>query len=121
MYELAHTCIVVKDIYKSKEFYMKVLNLALHSELETDRLKMVLLDTGSSKVELIQYKNMDYTYRERGPIDHIAFYVDDLDKEIVSIKSRANIEFLTEPKMLNGKKLVFFKGLSGERIEIIEK
>lgn len=120
MYELAHTSIVVSDINKSKDFYTKVLGLTCFDTHETDRLKMLLLKTSNSLIELLEYKNIEFKKRNKGPIDHIAFYVNNLDEEIINIKKRADIKF-AEPKSLKGKKLVFFEGLDGERIELIEK
>ncbi len=121
MLKIAHIAIVTKDIEKSKDFYIKVLGAKVVGITENERLKFVYLNTGGQVIELLQYHEIEQKEREKGTIDHIAFYVDDLEKEIKRLK-KLDVEFLFDSvREVNNMKIMFFAGPDGERIELMEK
>ncbi|MTI68468.1 MAG: VOC family protein [Firmicutes bacterium] len=120
MYELAHIAIVIDDIDKTKKFYCNVLDCKFHSEDENDRLKFLYLKSGEQIIEFLKYKQ-PFEKRERGPIDHIAFKVEDMEKAIEKAKEYGGVMLFDEPRKHNDTRIMFFKGPNGERIEFIEK
>lgn len=119
MYEIAHIAIVVQDIEKSKEFYVKVLKCEVIGRNENERLKFLYLKCGNNTIELLQYLSED-SKRGRGNIDHIAFNVINLDMEIKRLKELDVSFVFDKPREVNEKKIIFFTGPDGERIEFME-
>jgi len=59
-----------------------------------------------------------------GSVDHIAIEVKNLDELVSQLKAKG-IEFETEKpikleKLFNGAQVIFFRGPSGERLELFE-
>lgn len=121
VYQLAHTSIVVRDINETINFYTNIFGLKVFRETETEKLKLALLQAGNGTIELLEYKNIEYAKRERGTVDHIAFFVESVEKAMFEISKIADVKYLCKPQMLEDKGLVFIEGLNGERIELIEK
>lgn len=116
-----HTGIVVKDLQKSVEFYSHVFGFTITDTYETDQIKIVSLDAGGITLELLQYSNDIIDHRQTGICDHIAFSVQNVDNCVVKLKA-LQVEFLFDkPKEIFNKKIIFFLGPDGERIELIEK
>jgi len=116
---MAHIGIVVRDIEKSKEFYVKVLGCEVEGSHEDDRLKFLYLNSGGQTIELLEYKSV-YEDRGKGIIDHLAFNVDNLQEAIDRAESFGAVMLFDVPKDANGKKIMFFHGPDGERIEFME-
>lgn len=123
MYDIAHIGIVVSNIEKSKDFYCKVLGCSVIDTFEDEKLKAAFLSTGKGVLELLQYIGREGAVRETGAIDHIAFGVEDVDKAVDMLK-RNNISLLFDsPRIVMGgtKKIMFFLGPDGERLEVIQE
>lgn len=119
--KIGHTAIVVNDMEKSKAFYSKVLGGEIVGQSSTDRLEFTYLDVGGLIIELLKYTDVEVGERSRGAIDHIAFFVDDLNKEINRLKELRVELLFEEPRKVNDMIIMFFTGPDGERIEFMEK
>jgi catechol 2,3-dioxygenase-like lactoylglutathione lyase family enzyme len=121
MYELAHLGIVVKDCERSAEFYRKILGCTMINSIANEQLKIIYLQSGALTIELLEYLVPPSSLREAGIFDHLAFSVPDIQVAIDSLKEQG-VEFLSDsPRLaMNGKKIIFFTGPDGERIELLE-
>ncbi len=122
MFNIAHLGLVVKDIAKSKNFYCKVLDCTLKGEWQTQDLKAIELLSGSLIIELLEYQSPGKEVRTQGIYDHLAFNTDNIADSISYLKE-LEIEFETAAprQLMNGKKIIFFHGPDGERIELVEE
>lgn len=122
---LAHIGVFVKDMKTSQDFYKEVLGFECYSEsdIPTDDgiTSVAFLRCGTCEIELV--KLPVYEKRTDGPVDHIAFAVDDLDCMKKCLEKKG-IEYETdEPIELsmvldNGVKYIFFRGPDGEHLEL---
>lgn len=119
MYNVAHVGMVVQDAERSTEFYTQVLGCQIVDRHEDERIQLVFLQTNDLVIELVKHKQREEAERMAGVIDHIAFYVDDLEKEMARLKGK--VEFLYDAPILTGnKKIIFFTGPEGERLELVQ-
>lgn len=125
---LAHIGVYTHDIEKSKEFYVEKLGFNLDYETrvpkpENKYLDIAFVSCGNLVIELLGPKDKTiFTPGCLGSVNHIAIKTDDIKKSINNLKSR-DIVFETEkPILLNnlmgGVEVIFFKGPSGERLEL---
>jgi lactoylglutathione lyase len=120
---IAHIGVVVKDAEKTVDFYCRVLGCKVSGGFEDERLKAVFLDSGSGILEILQYFKQENSDRKDGVVDHIAFSVDDMDKAIRILKENNVTMLFDEPKIVmgGGKKIMFFLGPDGERLEFMQE
>lgn len=122
MYDINHIGIVVKDCKKSIAFYKEILGAKVIDEINNDKIKIIFLKLGNQILELIQYLDISYKQRSAGSFDHIAINVADINKEVERIKKMGvNCLFDSPREVLAGKKIMFFVGPDGEKIEFIEQ
>jgi len=120
MCKLAHIGIVVQNCERSVEFYTRVLGLELVDRHSNKELTIIELKTGSLVVELLQYFSSSPEPRGTGIYDHLAFRVEDIESEMARLRGYG-VVFPEKPRLaLNGKKIIFFTGPDGERIELLE-
>lgn len=112
-----HIGIRISNMEKSLAFYVDTLGFSITRKEETPNLTVIFLDAFGTTLELI-YKP-DYEPRPMGPVEHIAFVVDDIDEEIQKYK-RLGIVF-EEKKFFGTKPIVFFYGPDKERFEFMQK
>lgn len=115
-----HVSIVVKNTKVSADFYQQVLGAEVVGTHSDERLKLTLLQAGGQGLELLEYQGQDYVDRERGPVDHIAFRVDNLEQALEKAKAAGAPLLFPEPRQVGDKKIMFFSGPDGERVEFIE-
>lgn len=121
MYKLAHAGVVVGDCERSAEFYRQVLDCEFMEDFEDKNIKIIFLKLDGGVLELIQHKNITAEYRPAGPIDHLALAVTDIDAEVDRLKKLGIDCLFEEPKeVLKGKRIMFFSGPDGEKLEFIE-
>ena len=121
MYEVAHVGVVVKDAQLSSKFYCDILGCKMYETVESAELKLIMLKAGSQTIELVQYLSDKECSRGAGVVDHIAFIVPDMDLALKQLVQH-NVPLLQDkPKVLPDKKIMFFSGPDGERLEFIEK
>ena len=119
MLNMAHVGVVVKDLNESISFYTKVLECEISGTSENERLKMVYLSAGSRIIELLKYKQDDSS-RGKGIIDHLAFYVINMEEALKKVEEYGSKMLFDCPRDMGYQKIMFFLGPDEERIEFIE-
>jgi lactoylglutathione lyase len=122
MFDLSHLGMVVKDCEHSEEFYCQLLGCRVVDRMVNEQLKIVNLQSGSSIIELLEYFPAPQQSRGDGVYDHLAFTVTDIEQTTIHLKDKG-VNFLSDSPRLtsDGKKIIFFTGPDGERIELVQK
>jgi lactoylglutathione lyase len=122
MYEVAHVGLVVKNAECSSDFYCDVLGCKRVDSYRDERIKILMLQAGTQIIELVQYLAGDKLDRQAGVVDHIAFKVEDIEAAVDKLRS-AGVKLLFEAPltMAGGKRIFFFAGPDGERLEFIQE
>lgn len=120
MYQFSHVGIVVQNMEEAVEFYTKILGCQLHNQQKDEHIEFTLLKAGDQEIELLKFPG-DTKERKEGVISHIAFSVEDIEKEIGRLKE-AGIRLETDqPREVSGNiKIFFFNGPAGESIEFVQ-
>lgn len=121
MYTVAHIGVVVKDADKSLDFYTNVLGCKPEESYRDERIRLEFIKAGQQTIELIQYTQDAVSARGAGIVDHIAFFVADLDAELVKLRLKQVNLLFDQPKVVGDKKIMFFTGPDGERLELVQK
>jgi len=120
MYPMSHVGVRVKNMQVSTEFYCKVLECTVTGSLENEIRKIVFLKAGNSVIELI-HKFEDNEKRSAGPVDHIAFAVENLEREIERLKN-LGVQIIGDIIQVTERmRVIFFEGPDGERLEFVEQ
>ncbi len=116
----SHVGIVVNDMDESVKFYAEVLGCKVHTQQLEGEVQFTLLKAGTQEIELLKFTH-DSKERKEGVISHIAFRVEDMEKEINRLKTLGVKLATDEPReVFNGMKIFFFAGPSGEAIEFVQ-
>lgn len=139
--EFLHVGIGVKDLEKSVKFYTEVMGMEeeyrTHNEGEKISrivgvkdvdMDVCVVKKNNVKIELLDYKNDSLKKQNKHigqaepGLTHLAFLVDDVDKEYERITS-LGFKFNAPPMVAreNGPKITYFEGLDNVVIEIFEK
>ena len=139
--ELLHVGVGVKDLEKSVWFYTEVMGMEeeyrAHNQgdkisrivgVENADIDVSVVRKGGLRIELCDYKNNDaknndeHARQDEPGLIHLAFLVDDVDKEYERIKA-FGFEFNAPPMVVreNGPKITYFKGPDNVIVEIFEK
>lgn len=120
---LHHVGVVVDDLEQAVRFYVETLGLSLESrtDLPEKNLRLAFLGGVGGRVELLEYQGERAGKVPKGTVDHVALAVRDLGPAIASVERAGVVEHDAEPRPgPGGKRIYFFRGLSGERIELVE-
>ena len=122
---IEHTAFIVRNLEEAIAFYEDKLNFELRMTGNTGTRKIAFIfvkGNPGSEIELIEELTDIAAPEENGIIDHLAFAVDNIDEAIKELKSK-RVQFLTdEPRATaTGGKMIFFKGLNDELLQLIEK
>lgn len=122
MSELAHLGIVVKNCEHSRDFYCQVLDCSPKGSWQNQDIKAIELRCGSLIIELLEYLSPQEQVRNTGIYDHLAFRTENMEARIRQLKN-LGVEFETSAprQVMNGKKIIFFRGPDGERIELVQE
>ena len=125
-----HIGIAVKDLEKAVKTYEKILNSPCYKRETVDQQKVetAFFKTGESKVELLGATLPDsvitsYIEKRGEGIHHVAFEVDDIEKEMTRLKEEGFRLLSDSPqKGADNKRIVFLhpKGNHGVLIELCE-
>jgi len=118
-----HIGLVVMDLQASVDFYTKLLGFKVDTQSNHPEFgfKNAFISFEEQRLELMQYTDSRAgIVRGWGIIDHLSFEVDNIDAAIKKLKE-AKIDLLWAKRVLEGETLIFFKGPSGERLEMIER
>lgn len=118
-----HLGVVVNDCAKSERFYCDALGCTLSERWHNEELKAVNLTCGQLTIELLEYNDPGRRPSTApGVINHLAFKVADLDHQIQRLQGLGAIFETDSPKSINAnKRVIFFRGPGGERIELLEE
>jgi len=130
MIKIEHIGIAVKDIKAANEVYETLLNTKVYKEEEvkSEGVKTSFLKVGENKIELLEATNKDspiakFLEKKGEGIHHIAYDVEDIEKEMQRLKE-AGFQLLNDrPKVGADNKLVCFvhpKTANGVLVELCQ-
>ncbi|MES2619712.1 MAG: methylmalonyl-CoA epimerase [Bacteroidota bacterium] len=131
MLKIEHIGIAVKDLEKSNELFAKLLGKPHYKveKVDSENVDTSFFQIGESKIELLQATSeksaiAQYLDKKGEGIHHIAFAVEDIEKEVERLKSEGFQAISTSPKQGADNKLVFFfhpKSTNGVLIELCQE
>jgi methylmalonyl-CoA/ethylmalonyl-CoA epimerase len=131
MNKIEHIGIAVKDLKGSKQLFEKLFGTKQYKveEVASEGVKTSFFQVGPNKIELLEATNEDspiakYIERKGEGIHHIAFEVDDIEKEITRLKGEGFIVLNETPKKGADNKLVAFlhpKSSNGVLVELCQE
>jgi methylmalonyl-CoA/ethylmalonyl-CoA epimerase len=131
MLKIEHIGIAVKDLDASNELFTKLLGKPQYKTeaVESEKVKTSFFQIGESKIELLNASNEESAIAQfvekRGEgIHHIAFAVEDIEKEVERLKAEGFIAASKQPFRGADNKLVFFfhpKSTNGVLIELCQE
>lgn len=131
MNKIEHIGIAVKDLDTSNKLFSKLLGESHYKieAVETEGVKTSFFKVGDNKIELLEATNDDSPIakfiEKRGEgIHHIAFDVDDIEKEMKRLTQEGFTVLNEKPKKGADNKLVAFlhpKGTNGVLIELCQE
>lgn len=116
---LAHVGLLVRDLERSRDFYVGVLGCREQRRIERTGTRLLFLESSGSAVELVEKAGLPYP-EEACKTIHLAFQVRDVKAEIDRLKGLGVPLESDEPIPFRGGHLFFFSGPDGERIELCE-
>jgi methylmalonyl-CoA/ethylmalonyl-CoA epimerase len=129
--KIEHIGIAVKDLDGSNKLFAKLLGKEHYKteSVASENVDTSFFQTGESKVELLGATSPDSAIakfiEKRGEgIHHIAFAVEDIEKEVARLKSEGFQPISEKPKQGADNKLVFFfhpKTANGVLIELCQE
>lgn len=120
---LHHVGVVVSDLEDAVRFYVETLGLSLESQasIPERNLRLAFLRGVGGRVELLEYQGPRAASVQTGTVDHVALAVRSLEPAIASLAEAGVSERDAEPRTgPGGRRVYFFRGPSGERIELVE-
>ena len=125
MKAIHHIAIIAGDYTRSRKFYTEVLGMEIIREVyrqERDSYKLDLSLNGNYIIELFSFPGAPQrpSRPEAQGLRHLAFAVDDLDKEVSRLQEQAVEveEIRTDP--YTGKRFTFFTDPDGLPLELYE-
>lgn len=120
----SHVGLVVTDLQRSIKFYQEILGLNLLEEYPDsgNGIDIAFVGSDAPVIELLCYTDTSKRQRpERGRYDHFAWYVDDIEQMVAAIKQQG-VRFQPDQirTALDGRRIAFFHGPDGERIELVQ-
>ena len=131
MKKIEHIGIAVKDLKAANSLYSKLLNTSPYKmeEVESENVNTSFFQVGESKIELLEGTSPDSPIskfiEKRGEgVHHIAFEVDDIEKEIARLTKEGFQMIHHKPKEGADNKLIAFlhpKSSNGVLIELCQE
>jgi len=131
MNKIEHIGIAVNNLESSNELFAKLLGTPHYKTevVESEGVKTSFFRTGTSKIELLEATNQDspiakFLSKKGEGVHHIAFDVDDIEKEINRLKEEGFKVLNETPKKGADNKLVAFlhpKFTNGVLIELCQE
>ena len=127
---LAHIGLFTENIENSKNFYIGNFGFKLEGEFIIDKpgnawLKIAFINLNGMVIELLEPSDKSNIKKGNdGCVDHLAIEAACLDNEIANLKEKGIVFETDSPiridKLFKGVKVIFFRGPSGERLELFE-
>lgn len=131
MNKIEHIGIAVNDLETANGVYAKLLGKPHYKveSVESEHVSTSFFQIGESKIELLQATNPDsaiakFIGKKGEGIHHIAFAVEDIEKEVERLKAEGFQPISEKPKKGADNKLVFFfhpKSANGVLIELCQE
>jgi catechol 2,3-dioxygenase-like lactoylglutathione lyase family enzyme len=122
-----HIGVYTLDIQSSVDFYVRCLDFELLWQgivpHKTGRLPVATLRRGDCVLELVRPADESRVRRVEGPIQHLAFLVDDLDAAIADLSAKG-VPLDEDPELIEydgGLRHCFVRGPSNERVELCQR
>jgi len=130
MNKIEHLGIAVKDLSVSNQLFEKLLGVAPYKmeEVKSEGVKTSFFASGPNKIELLEATKPDsaiakFVEKKGEGIHHIAFAVDDLEREIKRLEEEGFVVLPGFPKNGADNKIVAFlhpKGTNGVLVELCQ-
>jgi methylmalonyl-CoA/ethylmalonyl-CoA epimerase len=130
MNKIEHLGIAVKNAASAKEVFDKLLNKPAYKTetVESEGVSTIFYELGPNKLELLEATNPNspiakYLEKNREGIHHVAIAVDDIEAEMVRLKSEGFIFINDQPKQGADNKLIAFihpKSANGLLVELCQ-
>jgi lactoylglutathione lyase len=120
---MEHIGIYARNIEESIRFYTEVLGMRLIERAPlNDKVELAFLSFPGQEDVQVELIGRDPDTADEGLVNHLAFTVEDIDAAIDRLK-QAGVAVSEEwPKtILDGRKIAFFKGPSGEKLELFQR
>lgn len=131
MKKVEHIGIAVKSLSSSIALYTKILNTHCYKteEVESEKVKTAFFISGQTKIELLESSESDgviarFIERKGEGMHHIAFEVEDIEKEIARLQDEGfNFVNATAKKGADNKLVCFLhpKETNGVLIELCQE
>lgn len=131
MNKVEHIGIAVKDLKLSIPLFTKIFNTPCYKteEVESEKVRTAFFRNGETKVELLESSEPDgviarFIEKKGEGMHHIAFEVENIEKEIMRLQKEGFIFINETPKKGADNKLVCFlhpKETNGVLIEICQE
>lgn len=131
MLKVEHIGIAVKDIEEANDLFSSLLDTSRYKveTVDSEGVETAFFKIGESKIELLQARTPDSPIakfiEKRGEgVHHIAFEVDDIQKEMARLKKEGFTLINKEPRKGADNKLVCFlhpKSANGVLIELCQE
>jgi len=131
MKKIEHIGIAVKDINKSNDLFAKIFGKENYKSevVESEGVSTSFFQIGESKIELVAATNTEspiskYLEKNREGLHHIAFDVEDIEKEMERLKNEGIRLLSDSPKKGADNKLICFlhpKDTNGVLIELCQE
>lgn len=131
MNKIDHIGIAVKNLEEANKIYAALLGTEHYKieEVASEYVKTSFFKVGESKIELLEASSSESSIakfiEKRGEgIHHIAFYVDDISKELKRLKEEGFVVLNETPKKGADNKLVAFlhpKSANGVLVELCQE
>ncbi len=114
-----HIGIKALEMEKAIRFYTEVLGFKFLNRIKPGEVELVFLELGGTVVELVEVVNGQKF--EDGVVNHLAIRVSDIMKAIDHLKDHQVELTASEPMSIGeGRYNFFFRGPSGERLELYQ-
>ena len=131
MLKIEHIGIAVKDLEASNQLFGKLFGKPRYKieTVESEQVDTSFFEMGDSKIELLHATNPDsaiakFIDKKGEGIHHIAFAVEDIEKEVERLKAEGFQPISDKPKRGADNKMVFFfhpKSTNGVLIELCQE
>jgi catechol 2,3-dioxygenase-like lactoylglutathione lyase family enzyme len=120
---LDHICVVSPDLEKSVDFYTRVLGFTciLRETMESQGIAIARVEYLGDVIELVTFlrPRPGFHYGD-GLIEMIGISVPDVRAEADALRSNGVECLMDEPVMTPGGGFFFFRGPSGEKLELVQ-
>lgn len=131
MFKIEHIGIAVKNLETSNKLFSKLFGKPPYKteQVESENVNTSFFEMGESKIELLHATSPDsaiakFIDKKGEGIHHIAFAVDDIEKEAARLKAEGFQPLSEKPRRGADNKLVFFfhpKTTNGVLIELCQE